>query len=283
VKPAQVDYSTFSDATRRVMRPSIGADSSWMLKPLPSLCAQALPMRVQNPLPPLELGFFIAGAIGYRAYRFMVKHNLTDRPECKWIAAASLLIILYALWGDMNDMSIYWISTIATAICLPFLFSVSRNNRIDRLIGNISYPVYISHMAVIIAAKHIIGKFQDEKTGILLDNKIGIVIVLCVLLVSVLAYYAVERPIDRFRHRRFGFSLTGSSPPPSPAFWPSLAFIGTTPAKRGSIRAARLPTSGRTTTRASVTAAILPPTRNPLERRTRREYRIFSPRLCRTR
>ena len=152
---------------------------------------------------PLELGFFIAGAIGYRAYRFMVKRNLTDRPECKWIAAASLLTILYALWGDMSDMSIYWISTIATAICLPFLFSVSRNNRIDRLIGNISYPVYISHMAVIIAAKHIIGKFQDEKTGILLDNKIGIVIVVCVLLISVLAYYAVERPIDRFRHRRF--------------------------------------------------------------------------------
>jgi hypothetical protein len=52
------------------------------------------------------------------------------------------------------------------------------------------------------------------------------------------------------------------------AFWPSLAFIGTTPGRHGSTLAARFPTNGRPTTRAGVTAATWLPTRNPFERRT---------------
>src|SRR3984885_13621477 len=51
--PAQrLNYSFFSEATRRLIRPSRGTQSSWTLKPLPSLCCQAAPILVKNPLPP---------------------------------------------------------------------------------------------------------------------------------------------------------------------------------------------------------------------------------------
>jgi hypothetical protein len=41
----QVGYLFFSVAMRKATRPSSGTVSSWMLKPLPSACAHALPMR----------------------------------------------------------------------------------------------------------------------------------------------------------------------------------------------------------------------------------------------
>jgi len=41
------DYSDFSEAMRSVIRPSSGSVSICMLKPLPSACAHAAPMRVQ--------------------------------------------------------------------------------------------------------------------------------------------------------------------------------------------------------------------------------------------
>jgi hypothetical protein len=47
LKPAQVNYLFFSVAMRKATRPSSGTVSSWMLKPLPSACAHALPMRIQ--------------------------------------------------------------------------------------------------------------------------------------------------------------------------------------------------------------------------------------------
>ena len=46
------EYLVFSEAGRRAMRPSSGTVSSWMLKPLPSACAHALPMRIEWLSPP---------------------------------------------------------------------------------------------------------------------------------------------------------------------------------------------------------------------------------------
>jgi hypothetical protein len=43
----EVGYLFFSVAMRKASHPSSGTVSSWMLKPLPSACAQALPMRIQ--------------------------------------------------------------------------------------------------------------------------------------------------------------------------------------------------------------------------------------------
>ena len=48
-----------------MMRPSSGTTSSWMLKPLPSLCGQALPMRVKKPL-----AFAVADVVGDVARAF---------------------------------------------------------------------------------------------------------------------------------------------------------------------------------------------------------------------
>jgi hypothetical protein len=43
----QFAYLFFSVAMRNATRPSSGTVSNWMLKPLPSACAHALPMQIQ--------------------------------------------------------------------------------------------------------------------------------------------------------------------------------------------------------------------------------------------
>ena len=88
------------------------------------------------------------------------------------------------------------IAPLATAgafLLLPGLFLATRERRMDRLLGELSYPVYISHVLVIWLVGH--GSLRLG-TG---DFFIALGLV---LLTAIALYQLVDRPIDRLRHAR---------------------------------------------------------------------------------
>jgi peptidoglycan/LPS O-acetylase OafA/YrhL len=107
------------------------------------------------------LVFFALGAVAYLVYTAIRNDGLL-RNAC--IAAAILTaIVAYTYFyngfqspmdadgSDWRFLPLYGL----TALLLPFLFAATKDIKIDRMIGELSYPIYLVHIAVIDLANHI--------------------------------------------------------------------------------------------------------------------------------
>ncbi|MDP2386929.1 MAG: acyltransferase [Bacteroidota bacterium] len=75
---------------------------------------------------------------------------------------------------------------------LPYLFEITKHNKVDRFIGDLSYPLYIVHYSVV--------KYCWAHQVPL--EKLGLIVTGVSLAISILILVAFERPIERFRAKR---------------------------------------------------------------------------------
>lgn len=141
-----------------------------------------------------ELHLFILGMLAYRLYN-MVKSKLLNKSLLYSILAFDVLIILLCepirlLLGNQTD-TIYLIIFFAS---LPFVFHLSKQWRFDSKIGELSYPIYISHGFVILVY-HYYFQFSTKST-------MGWTTVVTTIFISILLNYLILRPIDRYRQNR---------------------------------------------------------------------------------
>jgi peptidoglycan/LPS O-acetylase OafA/YrhL len=152
---------------------------------------------------PSELALFMAGVLGYRIYRAR-ENGAVDSPlwwlfvaACASIAVAVLINRLHG-WSRVASTGLLFCILLA----IPALFRATRTHRIDRFLGELSYPIYIGHMLVMWTCEY------------LLLMPIGAVYGLTVLattfIVALGLYWCVDRPIDAWRHRRLPLTRLAS-------------------------------------------------------------------------
>lgn len=90
---------------------------------------------------PFELGYFLLGALAFR-YRGWVDH-LTPRSIEKY--CVYLLAVGFAAFRVPVNLSTLEYP-LALACVLPFMFRVTSELKVDRLLGELSYPFYIFHL-----------------------------------------------------------------------------------------------------------------------------------------
>ncbi len=171
---------------------------------------------------PSELGVFLLGSLAYRAYFFLFESGrLAWRLERMGSAGERILLALCAVvvayvswiymtidlnfaggqsqWGaaPMGVARGYWFILLMTILALPCAFYFSRKCKWDRFIGELSYPVYISHFLVL---QLITQRLHPAESATPL---IGLFVLVISLLLSVALLQFVEQPIDRLRHRIF--------------------------------------------------------------------------------
>ena len=78
------------------------------------------------------------------------------------------------------------------SLSIPELFSAFKDNKIDRYIGELSYPIYISHMLLFYVTRH---HFFEGFNG-------GSFVVVCTVLISILLVKYVSEPIENYRQAR---------------------------------------------------------------------------------
>ncbi|MCE1237090.1 MAG: acyltransferase family protein [Hyphomicrobiales bacterium] len=132
---------------------------------------------------PFELAWFVAGMISHRLYRSKI---LLSK---KFLLIPFLLILLFPLLpqssvSGLNLTAMFLI--MSTALALPALFSASRDSWFDRSLGELSYPIYLVHVPVIILLS---GRVID------MNNKIAATII--IVLVSVAISFAIEMLFER--------------------------------------------------------------------------------------
>lgn len=139
---------------------------------------------------PTELAFFLAGNFAYRMYQKMNTLEIS-RP---WLTHAFLLLVCFTLLYDSINFPykrMVYFSVFTAAI--PFVFSLTRMLKTDQRIGDLCYPVYISHVLIIT----IVNRFWAGQgwlyTPIVLVSTLGF---------SFLLDYFICRKIDELRQKR---------------------------------------------------------------------------------
>jgi peptidoglycan/LPS O-acetylase OafA/YrhL len=153
---------------------------------------------------PSELAVFLCGSLACRVYL----RKLAGRPpDVRVTGAACVAAAAIFLYGR-HYMSIHnWSASFAYATfivlavpSLPLLFYLTHRSRIDRIAGELSYPIYLSHLCIgslwlaLGVSAHYLG---------------AVSLVTCILVGLVLVRY-VEHPLNRLRHR-----LSSSKPAPA--------------------------------------------------------------------
>jgi peptidoglycan/LPS O-acetylase OafA/YrhL len=156
---------------------------------------------------PTELAFFVSGGLLYRYYT-LIKNKAGLRAV--GITAMTLLIAAIILYNETETRTNYysdfhrnekhWYFYILFALCLPFIFQITRNSRADRFIGELSFPIYlIHHLIMMILKPYFFGHPWNM-------GWFGISTVLLSTAASLLLWFFFLKPLEKMRARKFGFS-----------------------------------------------------------------------------
>lgn len=137
---------------------------------------------------PTQLPLFLAGMLGYRLNSRWI--NPTMAAVCLAVIFAGSIAFGAA---DAVDQSFKWVLYGFVALTIPAIFRLTRVSSVDRTIGELSYPIYITHilLQVMLAA-------VAKRLGFTPTVELLVVVVGCV---SWILYVYVDRPVQAWRER----------------------------------------------------------------------------------
>lgn len=157
---------------------------------------------------PTELAFFLSGALSYKIYRRLLKIRI-DRKAYLY-ALLPLLFITVAFQfipsATANGLVIkQWAYYLMLILLIPAIFIYSKNNALDRYIGELSYPIYISHIFVLHVTTYRSLNYYWEYHHLL-----GYASLAATVLFSIVLVHFISNPLERYRQRRIQRSIQGS-------------------------------------------------------------------------
>ncbi|NCI45289.1 acyltransferase family protein [Sediminibacterium soli] len=144
---------------------------------------------------PSQLLLFLAGNIAYRFYRF-----LKAKPPSYPLSLAIFVLltgvtVLYSTIPELAGKKTGYLSLVFLAI--PFLINLAKQIPFDNYLGELSYPVYLSHMLVLQTVS-----MTNSQTATLRSLPVTMLTIGITLLLSALINRYVVNPVNRFRQQR---------------------------------------------------------------------------------
>lgn len=147
------------------------------------------------PFFPAQLCYFLLGSIAYRIYATMLHKSELHRifpVVSSFSFPAALLLIFFG--QDIVDIFSGYIGREADLFyliftaCVPFLFHFSRNSRIDQAFGELSYPIYLLHVAMVVLVERVAPL-----------ELVGEITLLATVALSIVYIRVFDRPLQAFR------------------------------------------------------------------------------------
>jgi len=139
---------------------------------------------------PTELAFFLLGIVSYQIYVKM--RNLKIKKA--YLNTIWLSIMAFTLFYSFLPIPYkYSIYLFLFFICLPFIFILTKKWRFDTYIGELSYPIYISHIFVL---------FSMNLFKIPYVLGFGLSLTIMTVLFSILLNEFVAKKIETIRQKR---------------------------------------------------------------------------------
>ena len=142
---------------------------------------------------PNEIAFFIIGMLIYRLRNRFKSRNLIIKFFKNWPLMPIILLTFFYQFIYFDFIN--YLYPLFVAILIPYVFTKFKDNKLDLWIGELSYPIYISHITILILLQKISSIFS-------LDN--GIFLVLFSIVFSIGFNRFITKPIEKIRQKRLG-------------------------------------------------------------------------------
>jgi len=150
---------------------------------------------------PFELAMFLSGTLSHKLYLFLKHKKIINNVNS--LAVSGIILILtfcYPLLPQRNSFPYFFndaqlLYYTIVVLGLPFIFQISRSNKIDRFIGELSYPIYLCHLIII-------PLFGEPYAADKSPSALLYIICLSIAL-SVVSVIVIQRHVDNYRQRRY--------------------------------------------------------------------------------
>lgn len=155
---------------------------AWFIADAAGLAGPDFDMRFTPKIAPV----FTLGAVGWVAYTLV--RDLPVKLLAAGAVATGGALVWHRLSGLHSQADLLWLYVLLAAAC-PFIFALTRHSSLDRMLGDLSYPLYLVHHPIILAAiaSGLLGA-SLVATSAIASVAAAVVIVL-----------AIERPVERLR------------------------------------------------------------------------------------
>jgi len=147
-----------------------------------------------------SISFFLMGGLSYKLYSFIE----TKPIHKKYMIALFLLFVLFTAFYNYLHIQIPfikshhhtdWFYYFALLFSIPLLFRYTKNIPLDNFIGELSYPMYISHNFIIL----VIGAATKINIH---SSTFSLVTIIGTVIFSTLLVLLVDKPLDSYRQKR---------------------------------------------------------------------------------
>lgn len=156
---------------------------------------------------PFELLLFVAGMISYRVYAQTLARwpAFKLRNMVQYLAFAVFMIFVFYVTQKISGHLLkllgrpyMYLGTYPLWVAaIPFLFHLTKDIKVDRFIGELTYPVYLLHFVILEIVDVILTSFSIS------DHISGYITAVVSIALSIFLYLVVFRP---FEERRRGFA-----------------------------------------------------------------------------
>lgn len=145
---------------------------------------------------PTELALFLLGACSHQFLKPLYEKN--SLVTNKSVLIVTIGVFLYCCVNFLLPSNIHTILLFAVFIlCLPYLFAFQNNRNWDRKIGDLSYPIYISHILVIWTVEFLLSKLGWSHRTLYG----AFVIVMATVALSYLINFLLGRVVEKYRYK----------------------------------------------------------------------------------
>lgn len=143
-----------------------------------------------------ETYFFFPGQLYLFVLGMLVFHVNENKSYSKKYSKVALMVIIFLIVIHPLLATIEYrvFLYLVFILNLDACFKLTKSNKSDRLIGNLSYPLYLIHMLVIQFTINLFNYFNLQAPVFL-----SILSVVLSFLAALVIYYLIEIPFDRFR------------------------------------------------------------------------------------
>jgi len=145
---------------------------------------------------PFEFMFFIFGLLAFRFYLYLRNKSVSSLIQNLTYGFILSFILLYQFL-PLNATFKYVSFVILFAFSLPVIFIKFKSNKIDRWIGEFSYPIYICHVFIIILVNVFYSKYHFVS-----HHFLSLIILICTLIFSYFLIKFISGPIEKIRYNR---------------------------------------------------------------------------------